>query len=297
MRKFWKKGVITVLLGAILFSPLVPVYKIFAQPLNNEDYETLDYELSNPSYLDENPANAGNAGSSPTAKSQLKDIKPQGCSLLPLNFIACFAAAAYWVILWPISWFLFLAGKILDISMYFTLNMSKLLDKIPVVDIGWKIFRDLANIFFIFILLWIAIGIILGINSGKNKEILVHLIAVALLMNFSLFITKTVIDASNIVALHFYGLIINNTNPSAFLPDHSFSGAFMEGLQIQTLYNEAGSEAGYAAYATGAALNMGKIILMSIFGGALMLVAAYVFIVAAVLMLVRGILLIFLILL
>lgn len=319
---------IVVLLSAIIFSPLVPVSKAFAFepgdiPQNAEDFEVLNSDGTRQNQLNDEidaslgiggerggglyqgSTNAGAAGASPMAKSQLKNIKTKSCIggiglLFTLNLDACLAWGVYWTIMFPISWFLWLAGKILDVSMYFTLNMSKLLDNVPVVDIGWKIFRDLANIFFIFILLWIAIGIILGINSGKNKEILVHLIAVALLMNFSLFITKAVIDASNIVALHFYGLILGTDDPTVWSVTHSFSGAFMDGLQIQTLYDASANPGVLQSFSNGlvgASVNFAKIFLVGLLGSALMLVAAYVFIVAAVLMLVRVIVLMFVMLL
>ncbi len=221
-----------------------------------------------------------------------------------INFEAC-AANLMYIIMWIFSWILWLSGKILDMSIYYTLNLSDLLTHVPVVDIGWKIFRDLANIFFIFILLWVAIGTILGLVSGKTKEMLLNLIIVALLMNFSLFITKAVIDGSNIVALHFYNLIVTpnegNTVGSTGTPTSSFSGAFMAGLKIQTIYQpqtpggknlaNGGSVQNFVADQLGQGINFYKIILIGIFGIVLMLTAAYVFFVAAILFIIRVVIL------
>jgi hypothetical protein len=223
-----------------------------------------------------------------------------------LNLDACAASIVY-IIMWIFSWFLWLAGKILDMSIYYTLNMADLMKHVPIVDIGWRIFRDLANILFIFILLWTAIGTILGLATGKTKEIIVNLVIVALLMNFSLFITKAVIDGSNIVALHFYNLIVTpNPKPngdeiqsvvSFVTPTSSFSGAFMEGLKIQTVYEpqtaggqalqQAGIQSDLNSQIAGGVINFGKIILIGIFGIILMITAAYVFIVAAILFIIR----------
>ena len=75
---------------------------------------------------------------------------------------------------------------------------------------AWAIVRDLANIFFILILLYIAIKIILGLG-GEVKKMIAHVIIMALLINFSMFFTKVIIDSSNILALVFY----NNINVSA----------------------------------------------------------------------------------
>lgn len=202
------------------------------------------------------------------------------------------AASVMYIIMWIFSWILWLSGKILDMSVYYTINLADLLNHVPVVDIGWRIFRDLANIFFIFILLWVAIGTILGLISGKTKEIIVHLVIVALLMNFSLFITKTVIDASNIVAIHFYNLIVTGTSTGT-PPTTSLSGAFMEGLKIQTLFQpqtpggQAGGIAGLAADYSGGIIDAFKVILIGGFGIAVMMIASYIFFVAAILFIVR----------
>ena len=268
--------------------------------------------------------NADSAGAKKSAITSPKQPEINGCGLFNLD--GCVAWAVN-LLMWIVSFFLYLSGYIFDISMQFTLNISDLMTRVPVVDIGWKIFRDLSNIFFIFILLWISISTILGLNSGETKELVTHLVIVALLINFSLFITKTVIDGSNIIAMHFYNLIVVPSEGSTA----SFSGAFMQGLKIQTIYDgsaigEAGGEkrgvvmsalkrawdvgsatvvgaatagpvagvvAGGAALFGGNAINWGKIILIGIFGSALMLIAAYVFLVGAVLMLLRAVALMF----
>ena len=69
---------------------------------------------------------------------------------------------------------------------------------------GWTIFRDLANILFIFILIYIGIATILRLASVQTYKLLARVIVIALLINFSLVITRVVIDASNILALTFY---------------------------------------------------------------------------------------------
>ena len=63
---------------------------------------------------------------------------------------------------------------------------------------GWGAVRDVANIFFILMLLYVAIKTVLSLNVTDNKRLVGVIIIVALLINFSLFTTKVVIDASNI---------------------------------------------------------------------------------------------------
>jgi hypothetical protein len=76
----------------------------------------------------------------------------------------------------------------------------------PFVSEGWGIVRDLSNMAFIFILLYIAIQMILGMGHDTRKAI-VTLVVVALFINFSMFFSKVIIDAGNILAHSFY----NNT--------------------------------------------------------------------------------------
>lgn len=71
------------------------------------------------------------------------------------------------------------------------------------IEIGWTLVRDTANIFFMFALLTIAIATILRLESYGWKQLLVKLIVVALLINFSMVIASVVIDASNLLALQF----------------------------------------------------------------------------------------------
>jgi hypothetical protein len=67
-----------------------------------------------------------------------------------------------------------------------------------VVDEVWVYIRDIFNLTFIFGLLYIGFKLILDSSNSSTKRWLVLLILAALLVNFSLFITKFVIDFANI---------------------------------------------------------------------------------------------------
>ena len=69
---------------------------------------------------------------------------------------------------------------------------------------GWKVFRDLANVLFIFIIIYIGIATILGFLSGNMRKLLVRVVIAAVFINFSLVITGLIIDASNTLAVGFY---------------------------------------------------------------------------------------------
>ena len=93
-----------------------------------------------------------------------------------------------------------IAGKILDFSIHYTIFSGQMQEFDKVVKEVWMIIRDVFNISFIFILLYIAIKKIVGAASIKTKEMLISIIISALLINFSFFISRVVIDAGNKVA-------------------------------------------------------------------------------------------------
>jgi len=113
------------------------------------------------------------------------------------------------VILPLASGVLSITGVLLDGSIRAALDTGWF-KSITAIDAGWMIIRDLVNMGFIFIMLYIAISTILQLSSYNIKSMLVKLIIAAVFINFSLFITRVVMDAGNIVALNFYNAITNN---------------------------------------------------------------------------------------
>lgn len=71
----------------------------------------------------------------------------------------------------------------------------------------WGTLRNLVNLSFIFILLYVAIGTILQLHHEDNKTLIKNVILIALLVNFSLFFTRVIIDVSNVLAVQFYNQI------------------------------------------------------------------------------------------
>lgn len=86
----------------------------------------------------------------------------------------------------------------------------------PVVKFGWNITRDLANMFFILILLIIAFATVLRIQSYALQQLLWKVIVAALLINFSLVIAGTVIDFTQILTNFFVNGITANGNFGTF---------------------------------------------------------------------------------
>ena len=176
-----------------------------------------------------------------------------------------------------------LTGAILEKSIQLSiLHFGDLAGATGIVGIGWEIVRDLSNLVFIFLILWVAISTILGLNHGSAMGTIIRIVIAAVLINFSLFITKAVIDVANIVALHFYNLIIGSN-------DGSLSGVFMRGFQVQGIFDGRSVD-----LSTGAPF---KIIAVSVYGSIMLLVAAWIFLAAAVMMITRTIYLVFLMIL
>ncbi len=96
-----------------------------------------------------------------------------------------------------------------------SLTMSTTLYGSGFIEGAWTVVRDLSNVFFILILLYIAIQTILGLGGHDSKKMIGWVVIMALLINFSMFFTKVVIDASNILALVFYDKINIETRTGA----------------------------------------------------------------------------------
>ncbi len=77
----------------------------------------------------------------------------------------------------------------------------------PIVNTGWGITRDLANMFFILILLIIAFATVLKIQSYAIKQLWWKVLVAAILINFSLVIAGFVIDFTQVLTTFFLNQI------------------------------------------------------------------------------------------
>ncbi|MBI2175345.1 MAG: hypothetical protein HYU35_01270, partial [Parcubacteria group bacterium] len=98
---------------------------------------------------------------------------------------------------------LLVAMTILEFVARITLDGTMYGDASGFVTSAWAVTRDIANMFFIFILLFIAIATILRLPKYGAQALLPRLIIVALLINFSLPLARIVIDVTNLLAVEF----------------------------------------------------------------------------------------------
>jgi len=124
-----------------------------------------------------------------------------------ISIPGCVAIASYEV-LYLTSWVLFVAAMAFDWTIQWSLSMYDIINSFQAIQYGWETLRNVINLFFILILVYIAIATILRIEDYGYKKLLSKLVIAAFLINFSMFFTKIIIDASNITAIVFYKQIM-----------------------------------------------------------------------------------------
>lgn len=217
------------------------------------------------------------------------------------------ANVVYYVIFRTTNFITMAGGVIFDASVAFSLSGEAFdIKNNAMLAVGWKTTRDFANMFFIFIILYIAITTILQLSSYGSKSLLIKVIIVALLINFSLMITRVVIDASHVLAWEFYNKI-GDTEESQFVVDEpaieinlngldkiapqkrNLSAVFMSGFDPQkmTLGGKGYGEMLQMASEGGFFSVVWQIIVIYVLASVLNLVAAFILFAGAVLFIIR----------
>lgn len=213
-----------------------------------------------------------------------EDAKKGGCGFwfTPMgDLIKCGTAFLANTALSFASYFLWVGSAFLNMAMSLTLNLSAYAKNI---DAAWRLLRDLINVAFIFGILWMAIQLILGREKAWRQQ-LTAIILAAIFINFSLFFTKVIIDASNIVALQFYSSITGGnftpiTSAGGVISgsaDSGISDQFLSRLKLTTIYNP-----------EGVSITFANIAIIGFFGALFMLIAAAVFFLAGLMLVARS---------
>ena len=215
-----------------------------------------------------------------TANAATTVVESQECGIT--DFICGITKAIRWITIIPSAYILGVSGKLFD--KVFELSVTKLSTTLGanggsatgvylIIKEVWGVFRDIINMMFIFVLLYSAITTILQISKESWKKTVASVIVAALLINFSLFFTKVMIDSSNYFAVTIYNQIKTGTNTS------SISGAIAQKLQLAELMTSVENLGKGDAY--------GKIILVCIIASIFMLTLAVVLFIVALLFIVR----------
>lgn len=179
------------------------------------------------------------------AKSKAKKEVPKSAlescyGLVYINIGICLQMAVGWLlyaIAVIVAGILQLGGMLLSYVFSETvLNISSRMGDISAIGTIWSVFRDIANLSFIFLLLYVAVGTMLQLQSVNWKKTLVRVVIAAILINFSMFITKVIIDLSNLVALAFYNQLDTTTVVNGVTKNVSMADKFMDMLGIQGIF-------------------------------------------------------------
>lgn len=204
------------------------------------------------------------------------------------------------------SWILALSGYVLNFSMKLTLNIKTFVENTEAIYLVWKSIRDISGMFIIFTLLFAAIKMILapiGVPGPSVGNLIKTVVMAGILINFSFFITGLGIDVSNIVSSQLYKVIAPESslskqeaiNPSTVRAglDGGISDIFMSSLKIQKLY-ENGLAADPNNPQQNGAVTTIKVIWAGVIGIIIMITSAISFLLAALALIVRFVILIFL---
>ena len=166
------------------------------------------------------------------------------------------------------SIFIALGGGIASISLIFfnfatyfgVIKFSELFGQLGIITEVWAGLRDLANIGLIFMFLAVGIGTVMGDSKYGYQKLLPNLIIVALLINFSLFAARAVIDVSHVFVEAIYNALgvndcgkgadgkpidlltdttgqTSETNKESCSLNYGIGGAFAEQLGITSFVN------------------------------------------------------------
>lgn len=200
-----------------------------------------------------------------------------------VNPMACAASTAN-IALQITSYLVGISGGLMDIAINQTVvEMADWVDSIDVVDAAWEILRDIANLTFIFILLYIAIQTILGLNTQSTYQAIAYTIMIGLLMNFSLFFTQVVIDTSNVIATRFYENIKTED------PSNTVATQLLASVKLPTVYKNPASGSSNPTW--------GQIFVTGFGGVLLFIIVAFSFLAVSILLIIRFVILIMLMIL
>lgn len=190
------------------------------------------------------------------------------------------------------AWLMGITGLLLNFAIYeLVVGMGNLIvnDGFGAsIEAIWMLIRDLVNLVYVFGILYIGIMMMVEGNSSSAKKLLSSIIVSMLLVNFSLYFTKAIIDVSNLTAYTIYttmkdgdpGYVDNPSyGPTAVFANAVGAGALLTGGDNKTreamLKSAAGGELPVSfliVYGFGASIFLFKLALTFALGAYLLIV-------------------------
>ena len=122
-----------------------------------------------------------------------------------------------------------LAGFLIRIGLELNANLIHS----PLVQVGWQISRDFANLLLVIAIIVTAFGTILRMESYSYKKLLPAIIGIALLINFSLSLAGIFVDATGVVSNFFMA----KSTPENVSDVNAFAANLNASLGLQKLMN------------------------------------------------------------
>lgn len=115
------------------------------------------------------------------------------------------------VILAIANWLVGITGVLLNwVTVKTVFEYAKVFGNTPGLLVAWGILRDIGNIILLFGFVFIGIATILDISNYTAKKALVGLLIFAVALNFSLFAAEAIIDTANVFTSAMYNQATNN---------------------------------------------------------------------------------------
>ena len=192
--KIWKKALIGIFLGTIIFTAMPVFGEVVSDDKHDSQYSQYTPFTSYTAYAaDPEPAekkSGAKKASAEAQKFQKTMIEVASSTQQLLNYL-----------LWPV---LVMIGGLLDNSILFSNGMEERLREI------WINIRNIVNIFFVLIMLGVAIYNVLGIGEeGSNysiKTMLPRLIIGIIAVNFSFLAIKITLDLVNVLTVSIFAI-------------------------------------------------------------------------------------------
>lgn len=153
-----------------------------------------------------------------------------------ISVSGCFAQILYYVLYVPTSWLFMIAGMFFDYTFDYSIQSSSYNNDFIVQ--AWTLVRDLCNVMFIVVMMYIAVGTLLGFSGVDWRKMVLNIIIVAVTINFSLFVSRIIIDFGNVTARLFYNsdtISITKMVDGKPVVSHGMSEAIVSGFDPQNI--------------------------------------------------------------
>lgn len=141
-----------------------------------------------------------------------------------------------WLVSWTVLPIIRLEGVIISLEAYVLntfMGYNGFVDSQAVV-LGWTQVRDVANLFFVLILLAISLGTILRIESYNFKKMLPKVLIMAVLVNFSRTISGLIIDFSQVIMMTFAASFAGRDGDGHLVAILNIRSILLSGSQVGT---------------------------------------------------------------